>query len=92
MKKVLLLLMMFALYACEQSAKAPEEPVSEETYSQSGTVLETIDVETYTYTRLDIQGREVWIASSRFAVSEGDVVRFYDEMLMKNFQSKELFM
>ena len=90
MKKVILLLMMLALYGCEQSVEAPAEPIVGDRYSQTGTVLETIDVETYTYVRLNVEGSEVWLASNPVRVSEGDVVGFADAMLMKDFHSEVL--
>jgi hypothetical protein len=90
MKKAFLLLMMLVIYGCDQSTEAPAEPVSEARYSQTGTVLETIDVETYTYLRLDVQGSEVWLASNPVWVSKGDVVGFSDAILMKDFHSEVL--
>ena len=95
MKKILLLLIMFTLFGCDQSAQAPaeavgEEAVSEARYSQTGTVLETIDVETYTYILVDVEGSEVWLASNPVWVAKGDVVKFSDAILMKDFDSKVL--
>ena len=82
--------MMFALYGCDESAKVPDEPVTEPGLSAAGTVLEIIDVDTYTYIRLNINDTEVWLASNPVWVSEGDVVRFSDAILMKDFHSESL--
>ena len=94
MKKILLFLIMLTLYGCDQSAQSPGAAVSEAPvsagYSQTGTVLETIDVDAYTYILLDVEGSEVWIASSPVWVAKGDVVSFSDAMLMKDFHSKTL--
>lgn len=96
MRKATLLMIVFALSACDQSVQTPTAPVVGSDHLNSGSapetgvVLETIDVESYTYLRLDNQGTEVWIASSPVQVSEGDVVRFSDAMLMKDFHSKAL--
>ena len=91
MKKAILFLIMFVLYGCDQSTEVPEEPIpGVNSVSQTGTVLETIDVETYTYLRLDMQGNEVWIASTPVWVSEGDVVGFSDSIVMKDFHSEFL--
>ena len=90
MKKAILFLIMFALYGCDQSTEIAEEPISEPRHSQVGTVLETIDVDTYIYLKLDVEGSEVWIASNPVWVSEGDVVSFTDAALMKDFRSETL--
>ena len=90
MKKAILFLIMFTLYGCDQSVEVPIEPVEETGSSAVGSVLESIDVETYTYIRLNLQDREIWIASNPVWVSKGDVVRFYDAMLMKDFRSEAL--
>ena len=91
MKKIILLLMMITMYGCEQSAEPTvAQPPSQATLSPVGTVLETIDVDTYTYTRLDMEGKEIWVASNPVWVSEGDKIRFTDAILMKDFHSKVL--
>ena len=85
-----MLLMIIVLFGCDQAAEIPEAKIAEPNYSKSGMILEAIDVETYTYMRLDMQGNEVWIASNPVNVSEGDVVKFSNAMLMKDFHSKVL--
>lgn len=90
MKKAILLLLIIGLYGCEQAVEAPVETVVEAIQPNTGVVLETIAVESYTYSRLDMGGNEVWIASTPIQVSVGDVVRFSGEMVMNDFHSKEL--
>jgi len=90
MNKAILLLLIIGLYGCEQAVEAPAETVVEVIQPNTGVVLETIAVESYTYSRLDMGGNEVWIASTPIQVSVGDVVRFSGEMVMNDFHSKEL--
>lgn len=90
MRKAILFLIIFALIGCDKPAKVPEEPVSEARYSQTGTVIETIDVVTYTYIHLDNQGSKIWVASNPVSLSVGDVVGYSDAIIMNNFYSKVL--
>ena len=90
MKKAIILLLVLALLSCDQSTNTDTEVVSETAYSKIGVVLESIDVETYTYVRLDIEGREYWIASNPVWVSKGDLIRFSDAIFMENFHSESL--
>ena len=90
MNKAILLLLIIGLYGCEQAVEAPVETVVEVIQPNTGVVLETIAVESYTYSRLDMGGNEIWIASTPIQVSVGDVVRFSGEMVMNDFHSKEL--
>ena len=90
MNKAILFLLMIALYGCEQAVEAPAETGVEVIQPNTGVVLETIAVESYTYSRLDMGGNEVWIASTPIQVSVGDAIRFSGEMLMTDFHSKEL--
>lgn len=79
-----------SLYGCEQAVEAPATTQVEVIQPNTGVILETIDVESYTYSRLDINGNEIWIASTPIQVSVGDAVRFSGEMVMNDFHSKEL--
>lgn len=92
MKKAILFLLMFTLFGCDQSPKVSDEEVAavKEADSRTGMVLETIDVDSYTYIRLEQQGQEVWLASSPITVSKGDLVKFSGEIMMKDFHSKTL--
>lgn len=96
MKKAILLFLIMALFGCDQTAETPAAPVTpavpatQADNSVIGVVLETIDVDSYTYLRLDVQGAETWVASSPTMVAKGDVVRFSGAMVMTNFHSKTL--
>ena len=56
----------------------------------SGEVVETMDAATYTYARVDLGNREVWVASNTFQVAVGDRVSFPLETPMQNFHSDSL--
>lgn len=92
MKKTILLLAISALFGCEQSEKVTGEEVAavKEADRHSGMVLETIDVDGYSYIRLDQEGQEIWLASSPLTISKGEIIRFSGEIVMKNFHSKTL--
>lgn len=58
----------------------------------TGTVLETILVGTSKtmYLRLDVGGKEVWVASKEIDVKQGDRVKASEGMEMQHFASKML--
>ena len=78
MKKTILFLLTFALFGCDQSVETVPAPVAsfEVTGSSTGIVAETINVESYSYIRINQQGQDVWLASNPITVAEGDVVSF----------------
>lgn len=55
-----------------------------------GEVLDAIDANEYTYVELRENGRSLWIATARIALSRGDILRFDDGVVMTNFHSKLL--
>ncbi len=55
-----------------------------------GRVLSVTQAGTYTYLEVDVGGKVIWLASSHTNVSEGEVVRWSDSALMRNFKSKAL--
>ena len=58
--------------------------------SQTGKVLSTINVPSYTYLQVS-QGKEtLWLAASTVKAKKGDVVHFDNGMVMNNFHSKTL--
>lgn len=58
--------------------------------TQSGKVLSTINVPTYTYVEV-LQGKnKLWLAALTTSVKKGDTVRFDEGMTMDNFHSKGL--
>lgn len=58
--------------------------------TQTGKVLSTINVPSYTYVELSQGQKTMWLAAATVAVKKGDVVRFDDGMVMNNFYSKTL--
>ena len=58
--------------------------------TQSGKVLSTINVPSYTYVELSQGNKTTWLAASTVAVKKGDTVRFDNGMVMNNFYSKSL--
>jgi hypothetical protein len=92
MKKTILLFLTFALFGCDQSVETVPAPVAsfEVTGSSTGIVAETINVESYSYIRINQQDQDVWLASNPITVAEGDVVRVTGENVMKDFYSKTL--
>jgi hypothetical protein len=57
---------------------------------QTGKVLSTINVPSYTYVELSQGNKTMWLAAATVAVKKGDMVRFDDGMVMSNFYSKTL--
>jgi hypothetical protein len=57
---------------------------------QSGKVLSTISVPSYTYVEVSQGKKTMWLAATTSAVKKGDMVRFDDGMVMKDFYSKSL--
>ncbi|MGE5472046.1 MAG: nucleotide-binding protein [Bacteroidota bacterium] len=56
----------------------------------TGEVLETVDVESYTYLRLQTRDGETWAAVTKAAVRKGDKVSIENVMVMRSFESKSL--
>ena len=55
-----------------------------------GEVLEVINVENFTYLRLDTHAGEIWTAVISAPVKKGNVVAIKDAIVMKDFESKIL--
>lgn len=56
----------------------------------TGTVLEAIDVEAYTYLRVKTREGEVWSAIPKAQVKKGAAVSLLPHTVMENFESKAL--
>ncbi len=80
-----LVTLIFATLACTAQA-APTQPPA----SVSGEVLETRNVDAYTYLRLKTSAGEIWAAVPTVAVSKGAKVTIGRPMIMENFESKTL--
>jgi hypothetical protein len=90
MKHTLYALTFLALVSCGNGSGQPEPSASPPAAVTSGEVIETMDVDSYTYVKLDIGGQQTWIATSPMTVQEGDTVTFTGGMLMKGFYSSTL--
>ena len=58
--------------------------------TQSGKVLSTISVPSYTYVEVSQGKKTMWLAAATSPVKKGDMVRFDNGMVMTNFYSKTL--
>ena len=57
---------------------------------QKAKVLSRIDASQYTYLEVTQNKKTLWLAATTLNVKKGDVIRFDDGMLMKDFHSKVL--
>ncbi|MCX7098797.1 MAG: hypothetical protein NTV43_12925 [Methylococcales bacterium] len=57
---------------------------------QKAKVLDVIDVAQYTYLEVKQGNESRWLAAPSVAVKKGDIVRFDNGMLMKDFHSSSL--
>ncbi len=64
---------------------APEAPLP-----QKAKVLSSIDAAQYTYIEVTQNKKTLWLAGTTVKVKKGDVIRFDDGMVMKDFHSKTL--
>ena len=58
--------------------------------AHTATVVETMSSAGYTYIRVEEKGNKFWIALPETQVSIGEVISFYEQMLMENFTSRSL--
>jgi hypothetical protein len=65
-------------------------PMNQTILTQTGKVLSTIDVPTYTYVEVSQGKKTIWLAATTTPVKKGDTVHFDDGMVMTNFYSKSL--
>ena len=56
----------------------------------TGQVLSVIQVPGYTYAEVRNNGRNLWLAGNPVELAEGEIVRWADSALMRNFESKAL--
>jgi len=69
---------------------AADAPSIDESMCVRGDVLETRDVDDYTYIRLQTRDGEAWAAVERATVQEGTEVAIAQAFLMKDFWSRSL--
>jgi hypothetical protein len=74
-----------SVFAADQAVKV-EAPAT----SVTGVVLETKDVESYTYLRLKLSKGETWAAVEKSPVKKGSKVTVENIVVMTNFESKVL--
>ena len=74
----------------ESSAPAAVETAAGQPAALSGTVVETMTTEGYTYVNVDTGTEKVWAAAPAFEVEEGDKVSIPPGAAMPNYYSKSL--
>lgn len=77
-----------ALMLAFGSACAADAPVLDESTCLQGTVLESIEVDAYTYLRLETPGGQVWAAVDRTPIATGTKVAIAQASIMKDFWSR----
>jgi len=93
MNKLSLTLFACVVLASCDAKQSVDNPVSipdAELTGNRGQVLSTIDVERYTYIEVRSNGQEVWLVGPPVDVNEGDVIRWGDFAVMRDFTSSEL--
>lgn len=100
MKNLLLgltLLLATLLFGCQQSSNNTSTPAAAPTVSPqaasnttTGTVIETMNSQGYTYVLVDSGNDQIWAATAQFEVNEGDMVVVPEGMPMHNYTSPSL--
>ncbi|MCC6915802.1 NrfJ [Nitrosomonas sp.] len=72
------------------AAYAEEAPKVETMPADEGIVVSSIDAAGYTYMELANGDKKIWIAAPTTKVSNGEHIRFVENMRMHNFTSKTL--
>jgi hypothetical protein len=83
-------LLLTALMLAAPLAQAADVATAPTTKTVTGEVLETKDVDIYTYLRLKTKDGESWAAVNKSAVKKGSKVTISNVMVMENFESKAL--
>jgi hypothetical protein len=86
MKPIQLFAALVLTSACFTVQASPASPAT----TLQGEVLETQNVDSYTYLRLKTKDGEVWAAVPKTAVKQGAKVTIGSQMTMENFESKSL--
>lgn len=79
----------FILSSCDMSTNSPSQ-VSENDYQHQVEVKEVLQTSSYTYFLVTEYGEELWMATNKMEVKEGESLYFDDAMVMVNFPSREL--
>lgn len=89
MNRIFLILgMIVTLLSCQQNNNASSAILDPGVHK--GIALETINTSKYTYLLMNENGTENWVAFPTAAVTIGETYYYANEMLMTNFESKEL--
>lgn len=83
---ILTLISASLVFAAAKPAAVPSQPAG----AVKGEVLETQDVESYTYLRLKTANGETWAAVPKAPLKKGAKVSIENVMIMDNFESKSL--
>ena len=76
--------------AADAPTAAPAAAAAASSGVVSGVILETKDVDSYTYVRLKTKEGETWAAVGKAPLKKGATIAIEDAMVMKNFESKAL--
>jgi hypothetical protein len=94
---VLLAVLALAIGCQDKAPKTEEKPVEQKSVVDesagggfSGTVVESIKVERYTYVQVDTGKEKIWAATPEFQGKVGDTVVVPEGLVMKNFHSNTL--
>jgi hypothetical protein len=92
----ILFALLLPTYAFAADPVAPVNPHAgmtmhkQQMLTQTGKVLSTISVPSYTYVEVSQGKKTLWLAAATSPVKKGDMVRFDDGMVMTDFYSKSL--
>ena len=94
---VLMAILTLTVGCSEEAPKAVEQPVPEKTKTAqsaaggvTGTALETMKADRYTYVQVDTGSEKIWAATPEFLGKVGDTVVVPKGLAMQNFHSKTL--
>jgi hypothetical protein len=90
MKKYILLVAIFSILTSCWYSGLEEKKVEEKDTENEGVAKEVLQTTNYTYILLDNNGKETWIAGPKTDARVGVKYTFEKNMIMENFQSKEL--
>lgn len=94
MKIIKLAVLLFIVLLLNEFAAAVEKASSPAEHPYVGTVLQSITEGKYTYLELDVDGKNVWIATMpaflTVTVDKGDQVEYIGGLIMNDFTSKSL--
>ncbi len=78
------------IFLPQQSPAMPKASAPADKPMSSGTVIETMNSSGYTYLLVENGAEKTWLAIPETSVKKGEVVKYYQGMVMNNFTSKTL--